>query len=70
MCSVTPRRCDLDHTRDWAAQGGATDHHNLAHLSRGHHTLKHHGGGRVRQSRGGALHWTSFLGREYATHPV
>lgn len=67
MCSVNPKRCDLDHTRDWATQNGPTDHDNLAHLSRGHHTLKHHGGWRVQQIRGGTLNWTSYLGREYTT---
>ncbi len=66
MCGIGTRHCDLDHTRDWA-QDGSTDHDNLAHLSRGHHTLKHHGGWRVRQTRGGRLTWTSYLGREYET---
>src|SRR5690606_5893602 len=42
MCNIRTGRCDLDHTRDWVADG-RTDHDNLAHLSRGHHTLKHHG---------------------------
>lgn len=69
MCSAPPGRCDIDHTRDWAAHDGPTDHDNLAHLSRGHHTLKHHGGWRVRQDARGNLTWTSHLGREYVTHP-
>lgn len=69
MCSVGPRRCDIDHTVDWSAHNGPTDHDNLAHLSRGHHTLKHHGGWRVRQARGGTLTWSSYLGREYTTVP-
>jgi hypothetical protein len=67
MCSANPRRCDLDHTVDWTGRDGPTDHDNLAHLSRGHHTLKHHGGWRVRQTRGGTLTWSSYLGREYTT---
>ncbi len=69
MCSIPAGRCDIDHTRDWHAHAGPTDHDNLAHLSRGHHTLKHHGGWSVRQTRAGTLTWTSSLGREYATTP-
>ncbi|TPX04804.1 DUF222 domain-containing protein [Schumannella luteola] len=69
MCRTCASRSDIDHTHDWAYDG-PTDHDNLAHLSRGHHTLKHHGGWRVRQTRGGALTWTSYLGREYTTHPA
>lgn len=69
MCAIRTGRCDIDHTRDWHAHDGPTDHDNLAHLSRGHHTLKHHGGWRVTQTRGGNLHWTSYLGRRYDTVP-
>ena len=36
---------------------------------RGHHTLKHHGGWKVRQTAPGHLTWTSYLGREYETVP-
>ncbi|QEO10048.1 HNH endonuclease signature motif containing protein [Protaetiibacter larvae] len=67
-CTISTRHSDIDHTRAWD-DGGATDHDNLAHLSRGHHTLKHHGGWSVRQEAGGRLRWTSFLGREYTTEP-
>jgi hypothetical protein len=70
MCGISARRCDIDHTRDWHAHDGPTDHDNLAHLSRGHHTLKHHGGWRVRQDRPGHLTWTSYLGREYTVGPA
>ncbi len=70
MCGISARRCDIDHTRDWHAHDGPTDHDNLAHLSRGHHTLKHHGGWRVRQDKPGHLTWTSYLGREYAVAPA
>ncbi|AYF98953.1 HNH endonuclease signature motif containing protein [Protaetiibacter intestinalis] len=69
MCLICTRRCDIDHTRDWATQNGPTDHDNLAHLSRGHHTLKHHGGWKVVQDTRGVLQWTSYLGREYTTLP-
>jgi len=68
MCGIRTQRSDIDHTRDWQ-HGGPTDHGNLAHLSRGHHTLKHHGGWRVEQRRPGHLTWTSYLGREYETFP-
>ena len=67
-CSIGTHRSDIDHTLDWQ-YGGATEHGNLAHLSRGHHTLKHHGGWKVRQTSPGYLTWTSYLGREYETEP-
>jgi len=69
MCQIGTRHCDIDHTVDWLHDGG-TDHDNLAHLSRGHHTLKHHGGWSVRQTSAGTLSWTSYLGREYETLPA
>jgi len=69
MCGICAGRCDLDHTRDWLIHG-PTDHDNLAHLSRGHHTLKHHGGWKVKQTRAGVLEWTSYLGRHYTTLPA
>ncbi|MGN6272069.1 MAG: DUF222 domain-containing protein [Protaetiibacter sp.] len=69
MCRIRAGRCDIDHTRDWLYDGH-TDHGNLAHLSRGHHTLKHHGGWQVKQIRPGVLEWTSYLGRHYATLPA
>jgi surface antigen len=61
-CNQPPRRCDLDHTLDWQF-GGRTRPENLACLCRGHHTLKHHGGWKVRQTAPGVLEWTSPLGR-------
>lgn len=63
-CRVPLNRCDIDHTVD-AALGGETSSENLAHLCRGHHTLKHHSDWRVRQSGGGDLTWTSPMGRAY-----
>ena len=69
MCNIGTGRCDIDHTRDWAHHG-PTDHDNLAHLSRGHHTLKHHGGWSVTHTGTGTLTWTSYLGRTYATEPA
>lgn len=63
-CRIPTSRCDLDHTID-AAKGGRTSTDNLAHLCRGHHTLKHHGGWQVSQGRGGLMNWTSPAGRKY-----
>ena len=67
-CSRDAEFCDLDHTVDWAL-GGTTSIDNLAFLCRGHHTLKHHGGWRVSQARGGTLTWTSPAGRVYLNRP-
>ena len=68
-CAISTRRSDIDHTHAWGDLG-PSDHDNLAHLSRGHHTLKHHGGWRATQPRPGHLVWTSFLGRRYETEPA
>jgi hypothetical protein len=67
-CAIRTRHSDLDHTHDWAL-GGRSLESNLAHLSRGHHTLKHAGGWKVSQSPGGVLEWTSYLGRRYRVDP-
>ncbi len=61
-CRAPAFRCDLDHTID-AALGGATSTDNLAHLCRGHHLVKHHGGWTVTQDPDGTLHWKSPTGR-------
>lgn len=63
-CRMPIARCDIDHTID-AAKGGRTSTDNLAHLCRGHHTLKHHTGWRVRQGDGGTLEWMSPTGRRH-----
>lgn len=65
-CARVSARCDLDHTVAWEC-GGPTAASNLAHLCRGHHTLKHHTDWRVRQEADGVLTWTSPLGREVDT---
>ncbi|PJJ72093.1 uncharacterized protein DUF222 [Diaminobutyricimonas aerilata] len=68
-CGRAADRCDLDHTTDWA-DGGATDHLNLAHLCRAHHTLKHHTGWTVRPGPApGDLEWTSPLGSTHLSEP-
>jgi hypothetical protein len=67
-CGIPADRCDIDHTVDWH-HGGTTEASNLAPLCRGHHTVKHHSGWRVRAKRGGALEWTSPAGRVYLVQP-
>ncbi len=70
-CGRATRACDIDHTHDWILKGW-TAHHNLAHLCRSHHTLKHASSWNVRQSasRPGDLEWRSPLGRRYKTAPA
>jgi len=67
-CGMPADRCDLDHTLAWE-HGGHTALTNLAPLCRGHHTVKHHGGWRVRHltdaTHAGALEWISPYGRRY-----
>ncbi|KAA9132977.1 HNH endonuclease [Microbacterium caowuchunii] len=67
-CRMPAIRSDIDHTRDYA-DGGPTEAGNLAHLCRGHHTLKHATPWRVRQLAGGVLEWTSPAGHTYTDHP-
>ncbi|QEW00858.1 DUF222 domain-containing protein [Microbacterium caowuchunii] len=67
-CRMPAIRSDVDHTRDYA-HGGPTDAGNLAHLCRGHHTLKHATPWRVRQLAAGILEWTSPAGHTYTDHP-
>lgn len=69
-CSQAADRCDLDHTRDWQ-YGGTTELANLAHLCRGHHTLKHHTRWSVIQAADGSgtLTWTSPAGKKYRRVP-
>lgn len=67
-CRMPVWRCDIDHTHD-AALGGVTRESNLAHLCKGHHTLKHASGWQVRQLGGGILEWRSPSGRTYTDRP-
>lgn len=60
-CGRPAKRCDIDHTIDWA-KGGATSVRNLAHLSRRHHTLKHRTRWQVEQKPDGTITWTSPTG--------
>ena len=67
-CRMPVWRSDIDHTIDHQ-HGGPTEHSNLAHLCRRHHTLKHHTPWQVEQHPGGVLEWTSPLGRTYIDRP-
>jgi hypothetical protein len=67
-CRAAVWRCDVDHTVD-VAHGGQTCEHNLAHLCRRHHSLKHHTAWKVVQLSGGVLVWTSPEGRTYTDRP-
>ncbi|WP_100810128.1 HNH endonuclease signature motif containing protein [Microbacterium sp. BR1] len=67
-CRQPARRCDRDHTLDFAL-GGATDVCNLACLCRRHHTLKGETAWTVRQLGGGVLEWTSPGGHVYIDTP-
>ncbi|WP_395640419.1 DUF222 domain-containing protein [Pseudolysinimonas sp.] len=60
-CGRPAKRCDIDHTVDWA-KGGTTSVRNLAHLSRRHHTLKHRTRWTVEQRPDGVIRWTSPTG--------
>ncbi|MBA8816805.1 hypothetical protein FHX48_001898 [Microbacterium halimionae] len=67
-CRMPTHRCDIDHTVD-AALGGPTHQHNLAHLCRRHHSLKHASKWSVKQRGDGVLEWTSPTGRSYTDKP-
>jgi hypothetical protein len=67
-CNQPVTACDVDHSLDWQANG-LTAHDNLAHLCRGHHTMKHYGGWAVRHTADATLVWTSPAGRRHITHP-
>ena len=68
-CRIAVRRCDIDHTTDFALGGQTTDC-NLAHLCKRHHTLKHESAWAVVQQPGGVLKWTSPTGRVYPDLPT
>lgn len=69
-CRIPAARCEIDHTISWQS-GGETSAANLAALCTGHHSLKHDGRWKVRQttSTGGGLTWTSPGGRVYEVAP-
>lgn len=61
-CRQPARRCDRDHTRDWAL-GGPTNACNLACLCKRHHTLKTETPWRPEQLPDGSIRWHTPLGR-------
>ncbi len=72
-CRASALRCDVDHTTEYC-NGGDTSVCNLAHLCRGHHSLKHPDvpdpyRWSVRQREPGVLVWTSPTGRTYVDRP-
>jgi hypothetical protein len=69
-CGIPAARCEIDHNIAWE-HGGMTCLDNLCPLCKGHHTVKHHGGWRIRQlpDSGGAVEWTSPSGRTYVVQP-
>ena len=67
-CRTNAVVSEIDHTRPWA-QGGLTDHDNLAHLCRRHHMFKSKGFWKARQTVPGVIEWTSPGGRTYRTEP-
>ena len=69
-CGIAAQRSDIDHTLDWQFEG-ETEHSNLAHLCRPHHTLKGNTAWTVTQATDGSgvLTWTTPTGRSYRTYP-
>ncbi|GAA1597706.1 HNH endonuclease signature motif containing protein [Leucobacter chromiireducens] len=67
-CRVPVNRCDIDHTIP-AADGGTTSTNNLAHLCRGHHTMKHNSDWDHRLLSDGTMRWRSPTGRVYDDEP-
>ncbi|MDK1328119.1 HNH endonuclease signature motif containing protein [Arthrobacter sp. zg-Y1143] len=67
-CRVSTAVSEIDHTTDWA-DGGPTDHGNLAHLCRRHHRFKTLGFWKASQPEPGVMEWTSPSGRIYRTEP-
>lgn len=69
-CNRNVVGCDIDHTVGFAPpENGPTAPHNLAHLCRKHHRLKHLAGWQVRQDAAGTLTWTSPHGGVRVTRP-
>jgi len=67
-CGHPAKGCDIDHTLDWQF-GGETRADNLAHLCRGHHTLKHRTRWAIEQHADGTITWRSPSGRTHTTRP-
>lgn len=67
-CMAPTFRSELDHTFD-AALGGATATNNLAHLCRGHHSLKGNTEWTVKQEHDGVLVWKTPTGKAVVDRP-
>lgn len=67
-CGTPAKRCDLDHSVDWA-HGGPTSARNLAHVSERHHTLKHRSKWRMQHHPDGRITWTSPTGHTSTSDP-
>ena len=68
-CGRLAAGCDVDHTLAWQ-HGGETRADNLAHLCRGHHTMKHQTRWRIEQQPDGTITWCSPSGRVHRTKPA
>jgi hypothetical protein len=70
-CGRRAMHCELDHSREWATEGGETAHNNLAHLCPGHHALKGNTAWNLTQSPDGSgeLTWVSPTGHIFRTEP-
>jgi len=69
-CNRPAVASDVDHSVAWA-DGGATDADNLAHLCRGHHTVKHETRWRIEARHpDGSIDWLSPTGRRHRTRPA
>ncbi len=67
-CPRPVHRCDVDHVQDWAITG-ASDPHELVHLCRHHHRLRHLTGWSMTLDRDGTACWTTPTGRHHTTLP-
>lgn len=67
-CHMPADRCQIDHSIAWQ-HGGRTAADNTSPLCQGHHTVKHHGGWKLRQRAHGTIEWTSPSGRIYTVEP-
>jgi len=70
-CEIPADRSDLDHTLEWAPDGGGgpTSETNLVALHRGHHNLKTSRFWDSNQSVDGSMLWTTATGRRLTTYP-
>jgi hypothetical protein len=66
-CTITARRCDLDHTVPYPQ--GPTDADNMSCLCRRHRRTKHHGRWQVTHGGDARLSWPSPSGRQITTTP-